>query len=888
MQGPASFSKSSAPLARVKIAERDFSRRQKALLEGIFGFFSDEFARSLEQMLNELEQQLFRSAEQARSNEVQRALLEAQKRIHERRSQVTPQFLAQVETALATLSDPPPPKVEDQARPQFSELSLVDTSTMDETVALREIATRGEIRNSLSLFLLGQRMGVVAGRPAFDAEHLPVGPHRLCQMLRSVVAGFELDAEQCGQIYRQFDRSVMQHLTPFYEALNNYLIREQVLPNLTYVPPRSKQAAARKRAQQPSAPAPSAPPADTDAGGELPAGLPDMNSMPARGGRAFPTPPPGMAVAPAARMPASPAHLFPPAAPSAPSAPPPGPGAMPRTPPASGAAAAPAARKGMFPPPGSIGTGAAPTLPPHAAPDAPDTVPWNNLIPSSPAEQAAPDAELFDTLRRLLAGRRSLLGKLKSPSGAAAHAPKQVASPDLVQQCLSQIQQELAGDTAPAAPLPFAQVKTHLLNQLARTAQDGPAPTLSDTQGDTVDLVGMLFDHIGQEVSPQSPAGSLLGHLQVPLLRVALQDEGFFTDHDHPARQMLNAIAETSAYLSSDDEVDRNLIQKMSHLVQRATQEYSGDNALFSDLMSDLTSHLSTQQRKAEVSERRHVEAARGREKLEIARLQAEEAIDGVLEGKDVPRFLRTLLEQVWTDVLALALLRGGESSPAFQQQIALVKRLVDATMQRHASGQPVIEPTEASRMREEIESSLTQVGHASEDASEVSARMLAAATSASENEADADPASRTELAIKLRSRARFGQDAQGGRQAEVKTIPKTAPLSPEEKTWHDRVKRMPYGTWFDFTINQQGDRARRRMSWYSTVTDHCLFVNHRGQRAGDYTLSWLARELERGNVKLVEPERGSIVDRAWSAIVRTLRSFAGQGAQAPQAATAK
>ncbi|NLB14472.1 MAG: DUF1631 domain-containing protein, partial [Gammaproteobacteria bacterium] len=336
----------------MKIAERDFSRRQKALLEGIFGFFSDEFARSLEQMLNELEQQLFRSAEQARSNEVQRALLEAQKCIHERRSQVTPQFLAQVETALATLSDPPPPKVEDQARPQFSELSLVDTSTMDETVALREIATRGEIRNSLSLFLLGQRMGVVAGRPAFDAEHLPVGPHRLCQMLRSVVAGFELDAEQCGQIYRQFDRSVMQHLTPFYEALNNYLIREQVLPNLTYVPPRSKQAAARKRAQQPPAPAPSSPPPGTDAGSKLPAGLPNMNRMPARAGHAFPTPPPGMAATPAARMPASPAHLFPPAAPSAPSAPPPGPGAMPRTPPASGAAAAPAARKGMFPPPG--------------------------------------------------------------------------------------------------------------------------------------------------------------------------------------------------------------------------------------------------------------------------------------------------------------------------------------------------------------------------------------------------------------------------------------------------------------------------------------------------------------------------------------------------------
>src|SRR5690606_33758521 len=124
-------------------------------------------------------------------------------------------------------------------RPQFSELSLVDTGAMDEAVALKEIATRGEIRNSLPLFLLGQRMGVVARRPAFDAELLPIGPHRLCQMLRETIDELGLDAEQRGLVYRQFDRSVMQHLGSFFEALNTYLIDEGVLPHLTYVPPRS-------------------------------------------------------------------------------------------------------------------------------------------------------------------------------------------------------------------------------------------------------------------------------------------------------------------------------------------------------------------------------------------------------------------------------------------------------------------------------------------------------------------------------------------------------------------------------------------------------------------------------------------------------------------------
>ena len=67
-------------------------------------------------------------------------------------------------------------------------------------------------RNSLSLFLLGQRMGVVAGRPAFDAEHLQVGPHRLCQILRNVVAGFELDAEQRGLFAAYLGRSILARI----------------------------------------------------------------------------------------------------------------------------------------------------------------------------------------------------------------------------------------------------------------------------------------------------------------------------------------------------------------------------------------------------------------------------------------------------------------------------------------------------------------------------------------------------------------------------------------------------------------------------------------------------------------------------------------------------
>ena len=83
-----------------------------------------------------------------------------------------------------------------------------------------------------------------------------------------------------------------------------------------------------------------------------------------------------------------------------------------------------------------------------------------------------------------------------------------------------------------------------------------------------------------------------------------------------------------------------------------------------------------------------------------------------------------------------------------------------------------------------------------------------------------------------------------------------------------------------EFTTNQQGDVVRRRLSWYSQTSDHALFVNQRGQRAGAQSLDTVARLLASGNARVVTTERGHLVDRAWQAAIAALRSFAGRSDQ--------
>ena len=138
------------------LASRPLPERVRGLLGGILEYASDEIERTLVATLNEFEQQLFKYAEQARSNLVQTRWLEAQRLVKRTRPDLVPRFLIALEAELASIKDPPGPKsIIGGPRINRGELSLVENLDLDETTVLTEIAGRAEVRNSLPLYLLG-------------------------------------------------------------------------------------------------------------------------------------------------------------------------------------------------------------------------------------------------------------------------------------------------------------------------------------------------------------------------------------------------------------------------------------------------------------------------------------------------------------------------------------------------------------------------------------------------------------------------------------------------------------------------------------------------------------------------------------------------------------
>ena len=206
------------------LASQPLPRHVRHLLTSVLKNASVDLERSVGAAITDFEQVVVRELERASFG----AALDRWKlvltTIERARPDIVRNFLANLEAELANLQQPQVVRGQLQTRYQAGDvLALVDDHEIEETSALTDAATRAELQNSLPLFLLGQRFGVLAGRPAFDAETLPIGPQGLCRSIRHAVERLGLDVDVRLMFYRSFERQVMPHYGALVDVINTDL-----------------------------------------------------------------------------------------------------------------------------------------------------------------------------------------------------------------------------------------------------------------------------------------------------------------------------------------------------------------------------------------------------------------------------------------------------------------------------------------------------------------------------------------------------------------------------------------------------------------------------------------------------------------------------------------
>lgn len=488
--------------------------------------------------------------------------------------------------------------------------------------------------------------------------------------------------------------------------------------------------------------------------------------------------------------------------------------------------------------------------------------------------------ELLGNLATLLSEHRQrdidapLLGGTRSIASFTRREATSTYSASALLDALNRMQQHSASDLSQRLhhPQPVEGLKADLQQQLeAHSALPGQQK-VSDQEADVIDLVGMLFDFILDDDNLPDTCKTILSHLHTPYLKVALQDKALFTQHHHPARRLLNSMAQAGVLYGGEGD-ERGLLAKMQWVVERVLHDFSGDLKLFDGLLEEFNEFVGTLRHKVELRERRAVEAAKGRDKLLGARQHAVEVIANSLNNRQPPSIIRNFLELTWADVLVFVLLRNGERSPEWQRACEAAEQLAwSGTLLDEAGGERL------QKLRvpllEDLRKGLELLGGYHEAGIRRLLQDLVACQHAVQ-------AKQPQVAAKLQPSlpdsplaAMLGEDA-----ALATLAPRESTLSTRAQALAKELGHIEFGTWFEFVTGEQVRLLK--LSWFSPTTRNYMFVDQSGQRVAIKPLTQLATEMEQGLARIVTPERGApLVDRALTAIYRVLQRFTERTAE--------
>lgn len=493
--------------------------------------------------------------------------------------------------------------------------------------------------------------------------------------------------------------------------------------------------------------------------------------------------------------------------------------------------------------------------------------------PSDPGALFSGLSSLLDEHRHshpeapLLGGTRSIV------SFSPRQASRTYSASELL-AALNRMQQQSAHELAQRLHKPQAVegLKADLQQQLESHSSLPGDSKVADQEADVIDLVGMLFDFILDDENLPDACKTALSHLHTPYLKIALLDKALFTQHHHPARRLLNAMAQAGVLYGNEGD-ERGLLAKMHWVVERVIHGFSGDLGLFDSLIEEFNEYVATLRHKVELRERRAVEAAKGRDRLLGAREQALDVIQRCVGQRDLPAIIRNFLELTWADVLVFVLLRHGEQSAEWQRACEVAEQLAWSGT---ALGDEDKQRLQEMRvpMLSDLRKGLELLGGYHEDGIRRLLQDLVACQHAVQ-------AKQPQLAAQLKPSlpesplgAMLGEDADLARQA-----PSRSKLSPRAQALTKELAKVEFGTWFEFV---EGNRSRvLKLSWFSPTTHNYMFVDNSGQRVAIKPLTLLASEMEQGLARIVTPERAApLMDRALTAIYRVLQRFTGRTAE--------
>jgi hypothetical protein len=387
----------------------------------------------------------------------------------------------------------------------------------------------------------------------------------------------------------------------------------------------------------------------------------------------------------------------------------------------------------------------------------------------------------------------------------------------------------------------------------------------------TIDIVAMLFDAIFSDPELSATLRAEIAKLQIPVLKAALLDKAFFSDKRHPARRLLDLIANSGVGRNEADAP--GLIAQIQPIVNAVVTGFDTDINVFAKQVIKLDDFLQDEEARAQTRTTAAVYRLAQRERQEVVKTRVDAELRVRLAQHGVPALVAEFLDRHWRLVLTNTYVRSGGEGAPWAAALAALDDLIWSVQPKRGAAERnrllTLLPDLLKRLRTAIEavgrndawdpffSQLIKlhVGALHKDGTPDSQREPPDTVPAS--------VSPTLPSKDVRKGLRTLELVDGPSGIEYRPAEPIAAVSrmvPKEDRHLWLARSLGVGAWVEFE-SFRGTRKTLRLNWISELRGVCLFANRQGENTVTLATPSLADHLRKGTARVLS--QAPLTDRA-------------------------
>ena len=388
-------------------------------------------------------------------------------------------------------------------------------------------------------------------------------------------------------------------------------------------------------------------------------------------------------------------------------------------------------------------------------------------------------------------------------------------------------------------------VKQAVMTAIAKTSGGIVTKRINQIAEKTIDFIELIFDAIIDDADISDTIKALLLRLQIPVIKASMLDQEFFIYDDHPARVLLDRIAEVGMGVTEHSD---EIYIRLDRIVNQLISEYELDTQTFQKALDKVNEFIKERDDEARAKE----EEAQQQALREHARNSVLKSLRNITAGKALPEDVHALVLKRWPTLLFNHYLENGKENDGWVTLVEVLRDIIESVQPFKSAEDYAHLLAEKDNILERVNLHLSKTYKSKKDIEQVVDGLVK-----TYDEMIADANYQVE-------------EIEEAEKAIAESPREKEPIKPEPA--HVPSTRLPSnvmpGMWFQISAGNNTTR-RCKLSVIIVEDEKLIFVTHEGEVVSEKSFADFTSELDNGKSKVIMGH--SVFDYALNSVITKL-----------------